>query len=185
MNKLNSIALASIFTFTANTGLAADDSVVIGNVAMPDVQSSAAFEQIKKKLGKWEGQLTQSLTGVVYDVSYEWKLVSGGSTIVETVFEDGVEMLSTYTDEEGELVVKHYCALGTEPVFTVTEASDEVVALSFDESRSHLRRDTHDFVNSMKVGDLIFTKRGRRIAAKPNRTQTNNRETPVESPDIT
>ena len=91
MNKINSIALASVFAFTANTGLAADDSVVIGNVAMPDVQSSAAFEQIKKKLGKWEGQLTQSLTGVVYDVSYEWKLVSGGSTIVETVFEDGVE----------------------------------------------------------------------------------------------
>ena len=150
MNKLNSLALASVFAFTANAGLAADDSVVIGNVAMPDVQSSAAFEQIKKKLGKWEGQLTQSLTGVVYDVSYEWKLVSGGSTIVETVFEDGVEMLSTYTDEEGELVVKHYCALGTEPVLTVTEASDEVVALSFDESRSHLRRDTHDFVNTMR-----------------------------------
>ena len=47
-------------------------------------------------------------------------------------------------------MVKHYCALGTEPVLTVTEASDEVVALSFDESRSHLRSDTHDFVNSMR-----------------------------------
>ena len=150
MKKINLIALALFMVFTTKISLAADDPVVIGNVVMPDIQSSAAFEQIKKKLGKWEGQLTQSLTGVVYDVSYEWKLVSGGSTIIETAIEDGVEMFTTYSDEEGELIVKHYCALGTEPVFTVTEASNEVVALSFDESRSPLSRDTHDFVNSMK-----------------------------------
>jgi len=138
-------AMGSFSVIAAENG-----RTVIGNVEMPEVQSSAAFEQIKKKLGTWEGQLTQSLTGIVYDVSYEWKLVSGGSTIIETAIEDGVEMLTTYTDEEGELVIKHYCALGTEPVFTVSEASDESVALSFDESRSHLRRDTHDFVTSMR-----------------------------------
>ena len=82
-------------------GLNAADNVVIGEVEMPEVASNPAFEQIKKKLGKWEGTLTQSLTGSSYDVSYEWKLVSGGNTIIETAIEDGVEMVTTYTDEDG------------------------------------------------------------------------------------
>ena len=55
-------------------------------------------------------KLSQSLTGAEYDVSYEFKLISGGGTIVETVVEDGVEMMTTYTDEAGELIIKHYCA---------------------------------------------------------------------------
>ena len=83
-------------------------------------------------------------------MSYEFKLISGGGTIVETVVEDGVEMMTTYTDEAGELIIKHYCALGTEPVLKVVEASDDVVELALDDSRSSLMRDTHDFVMAMK-----------------------------------
>ena len=145
------IAVAGLaMLFNLQIAIAADAPVIIGGVEMPQVETSAAFEQIKKKLGKWEGQLTQGLTGDVIDVSYEWTLVSGGSTIMESVVEDGVGMFTTYSDEEGELVVKHYCALGTEPVLSVNEATDRVVALSFDGSRSPLMRDSHDFVNSMK-----------------------------------
>ena len=69
---------------------------------------------------------------------------------MESAVEDGVGMFTTYSEEEGELVVKRYCALGTEPIFTLNEAKDRVVALSFDESRSPLMRDSHDFVNSMR-----------------------------------
>ncbi|MDG2140648.1 MAG: hypothetical protein P8K27_04055 [Gammaproteobacteria bacterium] len=150
MNKVSAALAGSILVFNVQTVIAADAPVIIGGVEMPAVESSAAFDQIKKKLGKWEGQLTQSLTGDVIDVSYEWTLVSGGSTIMESVVEDGVGMFTTYSDEEGELVVKHYCALGTEPVLSVSEATDRVVALSFDGSRSPLMRDSHDFVNSMR-----------------------------------
>jgi len=143
-------SLSVLVVLFGSSVLNAADNVVIGEVEMPEVASSPAFEQMKKKLGKWEGTLTQSLTGSSYDVSYEWKLVSGGNTIIETAIEDGVEMVTTYTDEDGELLVKHYCALGTEPVFSVVEASDGVVALAFDENRSPLRPHTHDYVDSMK-----------------------------------
>ena len=61
---------------------------------MENSSTSAAFEAVKKKLGKWEGQMTQSITGAVFDVSYEYRLTSGGNTITETIIEDGVEMLS-------------------------------------------------------------------------------------------
>ena len=34
--------------------------------------------------------MTQGLTGAVFDVSYEFRLTSGGNTITETLVEDGV-----------------------------------------------------------------------------------------------
>jgi len=129
---------------------AADEPVVIGEVTMPAVQSSAAFKQVQKKLGKWEGKMTQGLTGAVIDVSYEWRLTSGGNTITETLVEDGVEMLTTYSDDNGELVVKHYCALGTQPVFSVSSVSDTELALALDESANDLHAEHESFVTSMK-----------------------------------
>ncbi|MGA0427204.1 MAG: hypothetical protein ACO3OM_13820, partial [Alphaproteobacteria bacterium] len=86
-------SLSVLVLLFGSSVLNAADNVVIGEVEMPEVASSPAFEQMKKKLGKWEGTLTQSLTGSSYDVSYEWKLVSGGNTIIETAIEDGVEMV--------------------------------------------------------------------------------------------
>ena len=129
---------------------AADEPVVIGEVTMPAVENSAAFTQVEKKLGKWEGKMTQGLTGAVIDVSYEWRLTSGGNTITETLVEDGVEMLTTYSDDNGELVAKHYCALGTQPVFSVSSVSDTELELALDESANDLRAGHESFVTSMK-----------------------------------
>ena len=94
-----------------------------GDVEMGEVNNSKAFEQIKKMLGKWEGKLYQQ-SGAVVDTYSEFKLVSNGNTIVEKLVEDGVEMMTTYSDKDGELVIKHYCALGTEPMFTVDTLSE-------------------------------------------------------------
>ena len=116
MNKLYVGVIAGVLA--AVSAHAADEPVVIGEVTMPAVENSAAFKQVEKKLGKWEGKMTQGATGAVIDVSYEWRLTSGGNTITETLVEDGVEMLTTYSDDNGELVVKR-TALGTQPVFNV------------------------------------------------------------------
>ena len=129
---------------------AADEPVVMGEVARPAVENSAAFKQVGKKLGKWEGKMTQGATGAIIDVSYEWRLTSGGNTITETLVEDGVEMLTTYSDDNGELVVKHYCALGTQPVFSVSSVSDTELALALDESANDLHAEHESFVTSMK-----------------------------------
>ena len=150
MKKICLLVTVSMILLTARTIFADDAPVILGGAEIPQVETSVPFEQMKKKLGKWEGQLTQGLTGDVIDVSYEWTIVLGGNTIMESVVEGGAGMITTYSDEEGELVVKHYCALGTEPVLSVSEATNQVFALSFDESRSPLMGERHDFVNSMK-----------------------------------
>lgn len=68
--------------------------------------------------------------------------------MVETSIEDGVEMLTTYTEHEGDLVVKHYCALGTEPEFRVASESEDQVALKLiPDSGYHAEH--HSFVAAM------------------------------------
>ena len=129
---------------------ASEENVVIGDIEMPAIDSSMAFKQVEKKVGKWEGKMTQGLTGAVIDVSYEWRMTSGGNTITETLVEDGVEMLTTYSDKNGELVVQHYCALGTEPIFRGSSVSESELSLALDESASDLHAEHESFVTSMQ-----------------------------------
>ena len=141
-------ALASLLVvFSLN---AAEEPVVIGDVVMPAAESSAAFQMVQKKVGKWEGKMTQGATGKIINVSYEWRVTSGGKTITETLVEDGVEMLTTYADRNGELVVKHYCALGTQPVFKVSNLSETELAIALDESANDLSAEHESFVTSMR-----------------------------------
>ena len=126
------------------------ETVTIGDVEMGNDQKSLAFEQVRKKLGKWEGTMTQGLTGAVFDVSYEFALTSGGNPITETLVEDGVQMLTTYSDDDGKLVIKHYCGLGTEPIFEVDELTEKMMSIKLDNSKSDLHAKHESFVTNMK-----------------------------------
>ena len=146
-NKIVTVLSALLFSIAM---IANESPAVIGGVEMASGEKSAAFEQVRKKLGKWEGTMTQGATGAVFDVSYEFKLTSGGNTITETLVEDGVEMLTTYSDDNGELVVRHYCGLGTEPVFSVSKLSDKAMSIKLDNSKADLHADHESFVTGMK-----------------------------------
>ena len=107
----------------------------------------SAFDKMKQMEGTWEGKLTR-VTGEVVDTRSEFRLIADGNTMVETLIEDGVEMLTTYTESDGDLVVKHYCSLGTEPEFRVTSEAESHVALQLiPESGYHA--DHHSFVAAM------------------------------------
>jgi hypothetical protein len=150
--RLLSILLAStLFSVQAVSGHHEESATTqIGDVEMSAMTHSDGFNQMKNMLGKWEGKLTQ-FTGAVIDVSSEFKLVAGGNLIAETLIEDGVEMLTTYSDnKDGELVVKHYCALGTQPVFKVSQVKNKMVEVSLDGSHGHYHPEHHSYVNSMK-----------------------------------
>ena len=130
--------------------VSADETVKIGDVEMASDKKSAAFEQVRKKLGKWEGTMVQGLNGAVIDVSYEFALTSGGNTITETLVEDGVQMLTTYSDDDGKLVVRHYCGLGTEPIFEVDQLSAKILSIKLDNSKTDLHSEHESFVTNMK-----------------------------------
>ena len=144
--KIIYLLISLLFSFS----IAADETVKIGDVEMASEKKSAAFEHVKKKLGKWEGTMVQGLNGAVINVSYEFALTSGGNTITETLIEDGVQMLTTYSDDDGELVIRHYCGLGTEPVFTVESLSADTMIFKLDKSRVDLHSEHESFVTGMK-----------------------------------
>jgi len=132
-----------IFSFSID---AANNKV--GDVDLGEVTHSKAFQFIKDNmLGKWEGTLTQH-SGNVIEASYNFKLLSNGNTIREDLVEDGVEMFTTYSDKDGVLVIKHYCALGTEPMFKVAKLSNNSISFESDPSPGY-HKDHHNFVNSI------------------------------------
>ena len=145
------ISIFSMFlSLLLSLSIFAEDTVKIGDVEMASDKKSAAFEQVRKKLGKWEGTMVQGLNGAVIDVSYEFALTSGGNTITETLVEDGVQMLTTYSDDDGKLVVRHYCGLGTEPVFEVDQLSSKSMSIKLDKSKADLHAEHESFVTNMK-----------------------------------
>ena len=145
-SKLVTIVTAAIVSLH----ILSAEPIKIGNVEMADDVKSQAFEQVRKKLGKWKGKMVQGIDGTVIDVSYEFALTSGGNTITETLLEDGVQMLTTYSDDNGQLVVKHYCGLGTEPVFMVDQISDSLFSIKLDKFKSDLHSEHESFVTNMK-----------------------------------
>ncbi len=142
--------LGLLAVLLASIQISASEPVRIGNVEMADEAKSEAFEQVRKKIGKWEGKMVQGLDGNVIDVSYVFALTSGGNTITETLVEDGVQMLTTYSDDNGELVVRHYCGLGTEPVFKVISLSSSGMVIKLDKSKVDLHAEHESFVTGMK-----------------------------------
>ena len=122
--------------------------MMIGAGWMPaQAEHHSAFDKMKQMEGTWEGKLTR-VTGEVVDTRSEFRLIADGNTMVETLIEDGVEMLTTYTESDGDLVVKHYCSLGSEPEFRVTsEAEDQVALQLIPDSGYHAEH--HSFVAAM------------------------------------
>lgn len=53
MIKVSAVVAGLTMLFNVQTVIAVDAPVMVGGVEMPQVESSEAFEQIKKKLGKW------------------------------------------------------------------------------------------------------------------------------------
>ena len=148
MILLRKISLITALLVSLN--IFTDETVSIGSVEMANEKKSKAFEQVRKKIGKWEGKMVQGIDGNIIDVSYVFALTSGGNTITETLIEDGVQMLTTYSDDNGDLVIKHYCGLGTEPIFEVQSLSADTMMIKLDKSKVDLHSEHESFVTGMK-----------------------------------
>ena len=138
--------IQSFFTLALAFSLSSHNTT-IGDVDMGETKTSEAFNQVKKLLGKWEGKLYQQ-SGSIVDTYSEFRLVSNGNSIVETLIEDGVEMMTTYSDKDGKLVVKHYCALGTEPMFEVESMDEDSLSLKSDPAPGYHPKH-HNYVESI------------------------------------
>ncbi|MGA2954742.1 MAG: hypothetical protein ABSF48_03360 [Thermodesulfobacteriota bacterium] len=82
---------------------------------------SRGFERMKELAGVWEG--TSNMLKEGEKVRVEYRVSSGGSSIVETLFPGTPhEMVSVYFDNKGQLTMTHYCALRNQPRMKLQKA---------------------------------------------------------------
>lgn len=110
-------------------------------------QDSKEFSFFKSMEGKWEGVQTRD-TGEVVKTQSEFIILSDGNTVLERLVEDGVPMITTYSEEEGVLIVKHYCSLGTEPEFEAALMDDSKMSLKLSPLSGYVSGEAN-FVNSI------------------------------------
>lgn len=118
---------------------------------MPPYKGSAAFEKMKSLAGKWSG--TSTMMG---EMNTEFRVIAGGS-VVEERFAEGtpMEMLSTYHDVNGKLMMTHYCMLRNQPRMQLTKSTED--SLTFDlvptpglnaAKEKHMHGATYTFIDS-------------------------------------
>jgi hypothetical protein len=113
--KLKTIIASLSFLIIFSTTVFAD----AGGGHKPYVGSSA-FEQMKQLVGNREASMDMGQGPMTVKASY--KLTSGGSALIETVFEGApLEMVSVYHDNpDKKLTMIHFCAEHNQPRFILT-----------------------------------------------------------------
>ena len=97
---------------------------------LPPYSGSKEFQRMKALAGVWEGTSDMSKEGE--KVRVEYRLSSGGSSIVETLFPGKPEeMVSVYYDNKGQLTMTHYCALRNQPRMKLTNADAQNLNFMF------------------------------------------------------
>lgn len=129
-------------------GLVATAAAAQSTAAKPAsaADAKAAFEQIRKLVGDWEGTGGEAdKPGAPMSISY--RLTAGGNTVVETLFRDAPhEMLTMYHLDGDALLLTHYCAAGNQPRMRLNPkaSSPDVLVFSFlDATNLKSPRDVH------------------------------------------
>lgn len=93
--------------------------------------AEAAFARLKALEGEWIDR-SGSSTGKG-KVASIWKVTSGGSAVIETVFPGSShEMVSVYTREGESIVMSHYCAMGNQPRMRARPDGSDTLRFVFD-----------------------------------------------------
>ena len=106
--------------------------VKAGESAKVPAPPAASVELAKIKLlaGYWSGT-SQEANGTTQPAKVEYRVTSGGSAVVETLFAGtDHEMVSVYHDRNGKLDLTHYCMLGNQPELALTSAEPGRLDLS-------------------------------------------------------
>jgi hypothetical protein len=83
--------------------------------------NSKEFDRLKQLVGIWEG--TADMGKGKESVRVEYRLTSGNSVVVETLFPGTPEeMVSVYHDRKGKLAMTHYCSLQNQPHMTLKKS---------------------------------------------------------------
>ena len=121
--------LTICFIFSAFSFAVADPSKEHNMEYMKPYTGSTELEKMKSLSGTWTG--TGMMQGQETPVTVEYRTTAGGSAVVETIFPGTpMEMVSVYYEEDGKLVMMHFCMLKNQPVLGLKKSDQNT--LEFD-----------------------------------------------------
>ncbi len=114
-----------------------------GNMPHDLQKLSTELERIQALAGKWKG--TSVTDGENEKAKVEYRVTSGGSAVVETLFQGTPhEMISVYHDKKGKLTLTHYCMLGNQPELRLRKSDAHSMRFELAKgSGIDVRRDQH------------------------------------------
>lgn len=93
--------------------------------------TSDNFQRLAKIAGQWKGRKPDH-KGNMREVTVEYRLTSGGSTLVEHLFKGSEEeMLSVYHDDGKRVMMTHYCGLRNQPRMVAKEFKKNTLHFEF------------------------------------------------------
>ena len=111
---------------------------------------SAPFEKLKGLAGKWTGTVVEGGQTEEKPATVDYEVSSGGSALIEKL---GVgtpaEMVSIYNDENGKLVMTHFCLMRNQPKLKLVSADDKQIQLEMVEANGVKLTDSH--MHSLKI----------------------------------
>jgi hypothetical protein len=116
---------------------------------MPKQNYSKELQRMKSLEGSWAGAKVDH--GKSETAKVEYKVTSGGSAVVETLFPGTPsEMVSVYHDENGKLALTHYCMLGNQPHLELKKS--EFKELDFDFAKDNtINPESEGHMHSLKL----------------------------------
>ena len=94
--------------------------------------SKAAFEQLKGLAGEWRGKAIHG--GTTNDAVVNYRVIGGGSTVMETLFPGSPHERVTMDHLDGDkLMLTHYCAIGNQPrmVLDLEKSTPKLLVFDF------------------------------------------------------
>lgn len=122
----------------------------IAECKMPEKTASKDFERLKAIAGHWEGSMMED--GKEVPVNVDYRVSSGGSAVVETLFPGTPhEMVSMYHDEDGKLVMTHYCMLGNRPKMALLKSTPDEMDFVFSHGQKGIQEKKDAHMHSLRI----------------------------------
>jgi hypothetical protein len=146
MVRLSKISILILLTLMLSSLIA-----ISGEIHEGEYKGSKDFDRLKQIVGVWEGTTPMGEGKEDQKVTVEYRLTSGDSAIVETLFPGTPhEMVSVYYDRDGSLAMTHYCMLGNHPQMALKKADNKNMTFELI-SNSDIKADTEPHMHSMTI----------------------------------
>jgi len=132
MKKFLTVVVLSLFPFTS---VLAEQPV--------SKKFSTEFNKMKSLAGDWQGNMEKG--GKTMQINVNYKVSSAGSSIIETSFPGTPrEMVSVYTEIDGNINMTHYCALQNQPTLSLQGATKDTLEFDYIKgSNLDVKKDAH------------------------------------------